>query len=119
MAKRAYKLTMPRQRTTCVVFASPHSGRDYPPSFLSSSVLDEHTIRSSEDAYVDVLFEAAPRFGAPLLAATAPRVARAARSARIAGPVPKGTRSEARASNSMGEPARRVIPPSLASLLSR
>ena len=73
MAKRAYKLTMPRQRTTCVVFASPHSGRDYPPSFLSSSVLDEHTIRSSEDAYVDVLFEAAPRFGAPLLAATAPR----------------------------------------------
>ena len=73
MAKRAYQLTMPRRQTTCVVFASPHSGRDYPPSFLSSSVLDERSIRSSEDAFVDVLFEAAPRFGAPLLAATAPR----------------------------------------------
>ena len=66
MPKRAYQLTMPRQRTTCVVFASPHSGRDYPPSFLSSSILDERSIRSSEDAFVDVLFEAAPRFGARL-----------------------------------------------------
>ncbi len=73
MANCAYQLTMPRQRTCCVVFASPHSGRDYPPSFLSSSVLDKRTIRSSEDAFVDLLFEAAPRFGAPLLAATAPR----------------------------------------------
>ena len=73
MARIAYKLTMPRARTTCVVFASPHSGRDYPASFLASTVLDEHTIRSSEDAFVDELFAAAPRFGAPLLAATAPR----------------------------------------------
>jgi N-formylglutamate deformylase len=73
MAQVAYQLTMPRARTTCLVFASAHSGRDYPASFLSSTVLDEHTIRSSEDAFVDVLFAAAPRFGAPLLAATAPR----------------------------------------------
>ena len=56
-----------------MVFASPHSGRDYPRSFLRQSVLDEQVIRSSEDAFVDMLFSAAPECGAPLLAAIAPR----------------------------------------------
>jgi len=73
MATSPFKLTMPRERTTSVVFASPHSGCDYPWSFLAGSVLDEHAIRSSEDAFVDDLFSAAPRFGAPLLSAMAPR----------------------------------------------
>jgi N-formylglutamate amidohydrolase len=67
------QLVMPHTRTTSVVFASPHSGRNYPKSFLNRSILDSHVIRSSEDAFVDVLFGAAPRFGAPLLTATAPR----------------------------------------------
>lgn len=69
----AYHLTMPDIRTTSVVFASPHSGRDYPWNFVRRSVLDERTLRSSEDAFVDRLFESAPFCGAPLLAATAPR----------------------------------------------
>ena len=69
----AYELTMPDTWTTSVLFASPHSGRDYPPSFLRKSVLDQRAIRSSEDAFVDLLFESAPRLGAPLLAARAPR----------------------------------------------
>lgn len=69
----AYRLTMPDIRTTSVVFASPHSGRDYPWNFVRKSVLDEKTLRSSEDAFVDRLFESAPICGAPLLAATAPR----------------------------------------------
>ncbi|MBT8418045.1 MAG: N-formylglutamate amidohydrolase [Silicimonas sp.] len=64
---------MPEIRTTSVVFASPHSGRDYTWNFVRRSVLDERTLRSSEDAFVDRLFEAAPIHGAPLLAATAPR----------------------------------------------
>ena len=69
----AYDLTMPERRNTSVLFASPHSGRDYPKSFLRRSILDERAIRSSEDAFVDLLFEPAPAFGAPLLAARAPR----------------------------------------------
>ena len=69
----AYTLRMPEHRTTPVVFASPHSGRDYPLSFMRRSMLDERTIRSSEDAFVDLLFDAAPEFGAPLIAANAPR----------------------------------------------
>ncbi|MGX9357010.1 N-formylglutamate amidohydrolase [Roseobacteraceae bacterium S113] len=73
MPKVAYHLYLPDEWTSPVVFASPHSGRDYPWSFLRRTVLDEHTIRTSEDAYVDRLFEAAPTFGAPFLKAGAPR----------------------------------------------
>lgn len=73
MPKQPFTLTRPAVRTTSVLFASPHSGRDYPSSFLRRSALDERAIRSSEDAFVDLLFADAPIFGAPLLAATVPR----------------------------------------------
>lgn len=73
MSDAPYTLSMPSPRTTGVVFASPHSGRDYPWAFLRSSLLDERAIRSSEDAFVDRLFDAAPQHGAPLLAARIPR----------------------------------------------
>ena len=69
----AYNLLMPDVRTTSVVFASPHSGREYPWSFVRRTILDEQTLRSSEDAFVDKLFDQAPRHGAPLLTAIAPR----------------------------------------------
>lgn len=69
----AYHLSMPDLRTTSVVFASPHSGRSYPRSLIRNSVLDEKTLRSSEDAFIDQLFATAPHQGAPLLAATLPR----------------------------------------------
>ncbi|MGH1459987.1 MAG: N-formylglutamate amidohydrolase [Paracoccaceae bacterium] len=73
MPKLAYQVVTPEHRRTSVVFASPHSGRDYPWSFVRKSVLDGQMIRSSEDAFVDDLFAAAPSFGAPLLKACAPR----------------------------------------------
>lgn len=73
MPKVAYEVVHPDRRTSCVVFASPHSGRDYPWTFLRKTVLDEMTIRSSEDAFVDQLFASAPQMGAPLLKAGAPR----------------------------------------------
>ncbi|VDC23220.1 N-formylglutamate amidohydrolase [Pseudogemmobacter humi] len=69
----AYSLNRPRRQTGPVIFSSPHSGNHYPPDFLARSALDSHAIRSSEDAFVDVLFGAAPDHGAPLLAARAPR----------------------------------------------
>ncbi len=56
-----------------VVFSSPHSGDHYPPTFLRDSQLDPHTLRSSEDAFVDQLFATAPAYGAPLIAARYPR----------------------------------------------
>jgi N-formylglutamate amidohydrolase len=73
MTAGVYDLFLPDTRDTTVIFASPHSGRDYPAAFLAASPLDERTIRSSEDAYVDLLFAAATQHGAPLLAARAPR----------------------------------------------
>jgi len=73
MPKAAYHLAKPAPRSTSVVFASPHSGRDYPNSFLRQSTLDQHSVRSSEDAFVDRLFESAPKYGAPLITAGAPR----------------------------------------------
>lgn len=69
----AYVLTRPEAWTCPVIFASPHSGRDYPAEFLTQAVLDRQTIRSSEDAFVDELFGMAPGMGAPLLAARVPR----------------------------------------------
>ncbi|MCV2893443.1 N-formylglutamate amidohydrolase [Lentibacter sp. XHP0401] len=73
MPRVAYDLIHPERRTTSVVFASPHSGRDYPWTFLRKTVLDQHTIRTSEDAFVDKLFGHAPKCGAPFLTAGAPR----------------------------------------------
>jgi N-formylglutamate amidohydrolase len=69
----AYSLSSPSDLTTSVVVASPHSGRHYPRAFLRNSMLDERSIRSSEDAFMDLLVEAAPGLGAPLLAAEYPR----------------------------------------------
>lgn len=73
MPKRPFTLLEPSERTSCVVFASPHSACDYPEWFVRRSLLDAHTIRSSEDALVDKLFESVPRYGAPFLVAGAPR----------------------------------------------
>ena len=73
MPNDAYEVIHPEINRSCVVFASPHSGRNYSFSFLRSSILDDHVIRSSEDAFVDLLFHSAPQFGAPFLMAGAPR----------------------------------------------
>lgn len=68
-----FTLFRPESWTAPVVVSSPHSGRDYPDDFLRASVLDGRAIRSSEDAFVDLLFDGAPDLGMPLIAAHAPR----------------------------------------------
>lgn len=73
MTPSAYHVKYPEKHRSCVVFASPHSGRNYGDSFLQRSVLDRRAIRSSEDAFVDRLFEAASQHGAMLLCADVPR----------------------------------------------
>ena len=55
------------------VFASPHSGRNYPTDFITASRLDPVKLRRSEDSFVDEIFAAAPEHGAPLLKACFPR----------------------------------------------
>src|SRR6185312_1582927 len=68
-----YELRAPARQTLAGVFASPHSGTDYRPEFLTQSRLDPITLRRSEDAFVDEIFAAAPERGAPLLKALFPR----------------------------------------------
>ena len=69
----AYMILAPKLWESAVVFASPHSGRDYSNTFRGQSILDSVILRSSEDAYVDQLIDYVPEFGAPLLLANAPR----------------------------------------------
>ncbi len=71
--RAAVEVLAPASLTSPVIFASPHSGRDYPASLLKNARLDRHGLRQSEDSYVDLLFETAPRYGAPLLRALFPR----------------------------------------------
>jgi N-formylglutamate amidohydrolase len=70
---QVYALSMPDALRSCAVFSSPHSGADYRPAFLAASALTPLQLRSSEDAFVDELYAAAPAHGAPLLAARVPR----------------------------------------------
>ena len=71
--RRAIEILEPATLSGPLIYASPHSGRRYPAPFLKASKLDRHALRQSEDGYVDLLFDAAPRVGAPLLRALFPR----------------------------------------------
>lgn len=66
-------LDCPAHWTNGVIFASPHSGREYPDWFLESTSLPMKLLRSSEDAFVDRLISSAPSHGAVALSARMPR----------------------------------------------
>jgi len=69
-----YRVLRPVRQSMPLVFASPHSGAHYSADFLAEARLDPVALRRSEDSFVDELFGSAPDQGAPLLAATFPRV---------------------------------------------
>lgn len=69
----AFETIRPRRVMAPLVFNSAHSGRDYPERFLQMTRLDHLSIRQSEDAFVDELFQRAPHLGAPLIRAHFPR----------------------------------------------
>jgi N-formylglutamate amidohydrolase len=70
---RPVRIVRPQRLAAPFIFASPHSGRQYPPSFVATSRLSPLSLRRSEDAYVDELFGAAASFGCPLVTAQFPR----------------------------------------------
>jgi N-formylglutamate amidohydrolase len=59
---------------TPLVFASPHSGRLYPPDMMAAARLGADDLRGSEDAFVDDLIGGAPGLGVCVIRA---RLARA------------------------------------------
>jgi N-formylglutamate amidohydrolase len=68
-----FVVSEPREQTAPFVFCSPHSGSCYPSILLERSRLDAHTLRKSEDCFVDELFGDVAALGAPLIAARFPR----------------------------------------------
>jgi N-formylglutamate deformylase len=69
-----YLIKRPERQTIPLVFASPHSGQQYPDQLVLEARMDPIALRRSEDSFVDELFGAAPAHGAPLIAASFPRV---------------------------------------------
>ncbi len=65
---------VPGHLEAAVVYASPHSGRFYPPEFVAESALDALVLRRSEDSFVDQLFDQAPTLGSALIRAHFARV---------------------------------------------
>jgi N-formylglutamate amidohydrolase len=68
-----FRISWPDDQRVPFVFASPHSGRLYPQSFVAKSRLSPLSLRRSEDAFVDSLFASVLSLGAPLIAARFPR----------------------------------------------
>lgn len=66
-------LIEPLRKTTPLIFASPHSGRRYPPELLADARVSLISLRRSEDAYVDELFAGAAAHGACVLSAAVAR----------------------------------------------
>ena len=73
LSVRPVELIAPTVQTSPFIFASPHSGRRYPASFVNRSSLDLMSLRRSEDSYVDLLVDMVPSLGAPLIKALFPR----------------------------------------------
>ncbi|GAM97047.1 N-formylglutamate deformylase [alpha proteobacterium U9-1i] len=68
-----FVLIEPLRRTAPLVFASPHSGRRYPPDLIALARTGLLSLRRSEDAYVDELFAGAGAHGAVVLSASVAR----------------------------------------------
>ena len=68
-----FVISRPKNQLSPVVYASPHSGKNYLDSFIISSSLDPVYLRRSEDAFVDELYESCIKFGSPFLKANYPR----------------------------------------------
>lgn len=65
----AFNVRAPEGQAEALVFASPHSGRDYPAELMAAAALDSAAIRRSEDAFVDELIASGPAYGAAVIAA--------------------------------------------------
>jgi N-formylglutamate amidohydrolase len=65
----AFGVRLPDGAAEALVFASPHSGRDYPAELMAAAALDSAAIRRSEDAFVDELIASGPAYGATVITA--------------------------------------------------
>ncbi|MEN8723008.1 MAG: N-formylglutamate amidohydrolase [Alphaproteobacteria bacterium] len=73
LAADPVELILPERQKLPIVISSPHSGDIYPPSFIENAVLDERTLRKSEDCHVHQIAGAAASADVPILSARFPR----------------------------------------------
>lgn len=72
--RKAIDIVEPERQLSPLVFASPHSGRNYPHDLIAATRLQPTQLRRSEDAYVDLLIgPSADVIAAPFLKALFPR----------------------------------------------
>jgi N-formylglutamate amidohydrolase len=69
-----FEIRQPADWTSPVVYAVPHSGTYYPCDLVLASALDRLTLRRSEDAFVDQLFQPAVLCGSSLIKVNYARV---------------------------------------------
>src|SRR3546814_14432879 len=71
-APQPHKIIQPKRQTLQLVFASPHSGSDYPADFLASSRLDPISLRRSEASFVHEILGCDTEMGEQVLHALFP-----------------------------------------------
>lgn len=69
-----FALKLPNVWAAPVLFASPHSGSTYPDSVMEAIDANLMSLRRTEDAHIDSLFEGVPQLGGALLAAHYARI---------------------------------------------
>ncbi len=67
--ERPYTIEAPQTGRVPVLMTSPHSGRIYPDHVTNALKVDVMNVRRIEDAFVDQLYDHAPKHGATLIAA--------------------------------------------------
>lgn len=67
--ERPYMINAPQSGSVPVLMASPHSGHIYPDHLTDALKVDLLKVRRIEDAYVNELYDHAPKYGATLIAA--------------------------------------------------
>jgi len=72
-AAACFDIIRPSRCDAPLVFASPHSGREYPAEFLAATRLTPQHLRRSEDSFLDEIVAGTPSHGATMIAARFPR----------------------------------------------
>ena len=74
LTENPVSIERPRTQSMPLVLSCPHSGQNYPLDFIKASALEPLRLRSSEDSFVNEIFQQAKHLGAPLIHALFPRV---------------------------------------------
>ena len=70
---KSFYINSPEDLQSPILISSPHSGNFYPENFIDMTELSIMDLRSSEDSYIDQIFESSVDIGSHLIKAIYPR----------------------------------------------